>query len=77
VVHGDPIRQRDIPDLRKVAIKGDDRLRRAIRTILKTPELLTPFSTNNSKNIDQFFLKRIFPGDAPERPTAATPPPRC
>jgi hypothetical protein len=65
VVHGDPIKQRDIPGLRQVAFKGDAHLRQAIRKILESPHLLTLFSTNNSKTIDQFFLKRIFPGEEP------------
>lgn len=67
VVHGDPIKQKKIPELRELAKRADDCLRRTLWRILASEELLKLFSTNNATAIDEYFLGRIFPDPAPDR----------
>lgn len=72
VVHGDPLKASALPALRELAKQADSFLRRAIRRLLETEELLTLFSNKKHGPIDEYFLKRIFPGEPPAPPPAGT-----
>ena len=61
VVHGNPLRARDLPALREQSKQGDDHLRQNIRRIIGAADLFQLFSGGGGTPVDELFLKQLFP----------------